>query len=146
PVVWWISGYVREERENCCDDGVVEVCGDRVAYADALATLEEARAELLQFAFAASGGPLLRRIRRLLGAADQIGPASARQLTGLSLLGLGLGLILTGVCVLLCPAKYSATARIKLEQTHPTIPDQAVQPLGSYDPYLIQREFEVIQS
>src|SRR5438132_1108681 len=39
PAVWWISRCVREERENCCDDLVVKVCGDRLAYARALATL-----------------------------------------------------------------------------------------------------------
>ena len=30
PVAWWISRCIREERENCCDDLVIEVCGDRL--------------------------------------------------------------------------------------------------------------------
>src|SRR5206468_7510728 len=43
PVVWWISHCIREEREHCCDDLVVQVCGDRLAYAKALASLEGSR-------------------------------------------------------------------------------------------------------
>ena len=30
PVAWWISRCIREERENCCDDLVIQVCGDRL--------------------------------------------------------------------------------------------------------------------
>jgi beta-lactamase regulating signal transducer with metallopeptidase domain len=67
PAVWWISRLVREERENCCDDLAVEVCGDRVGYARALATLEELRLTPGTLALAAGGAPLLQRIRRLAG-------------------------------------------------------------------------------
>ncbi|MDB6021053.1 MAG: Peptidase BlaR1 [Pedosphaera sp.] len=67
PAVWWVSRQVRAERENCCDDLAVEVCGDRVAYARALATLEELRLAPAQLALAAAGPPLLPRIRRLAG-------------------------------------------------------------------------------
>ena len=28
PAVWWISGVIRTERENCCDDLVVAQRGD----------------------------------------------------------------------------------------------------------------------
>src|ERR1019366_6969685 len=70
PVAWWISRCVREERENCCDDLVIKVCGDRLAYARALATMEGLRGELPDLAFAASGGSLLNRIRRLFGGVE----------------------------------------------------------------------------
>ena len=43
PAVWWLSHRIRIERENCCDDLAVELCGDRVDYARALADLEELR-------------------------------------------------------------------------------------------------------
>jgi beta-lactamase regulating signal transducer with metallopeptidase domain/Flp pilus assembly secretin CpaC len=66
PAVWWVSRRIREEREHCCDDLAVEVCGDRVGYARALATLEELRPASAQLALAATGAPLLRRIRRLV--------------------------------------------------------------------------------
>ena len=39
PAVWWLSGLVRAERENCCDDAVVALRGDAAGYAAALAAL-----------------------------------------------------------------------------------------------------------
>jgi Zn-dependent protease with chaperone function len=65
PAVWWVSRQVRIERESCCDDLALAVCGDRLGYARALAALEELRAPRL--ALAANGGELLARIRRLAG-------------------------------------------------------------------------------
>jgi len=64
PAVWWVSRRIRIERENCCDDIAAGVTGDRVLYADALATMEELRGQP-RLALAASGGSLLARIRRL---------------------------------------------------------------------------------
>ncbi len=66
PAVWWISRAVRNERENCCDDLAVQIIGDRLAYASALAALEESRTLSLNLALAATGGTLLDRVRRLL--------------------------------------------------------------------------------
>ncbi|MDB6018358.1 MAG: TonB domain/peptidase domain protein [Pedosphaera sp.] len=71
PAVWWVSRRIRHERENCCDDLAVRVCGDRAVYARALATLEELRATPPQLALAANGAPLLDRIRRLAGRPDK---------------------------------------------------------------------------
>jgi beta-lactamase regulating signal transducer with metallopeptidase domain len=65
PASWWISRRVREERELCCDDVAVSLCGDRVLYASALADLEALRAEPA-LALAATDGSLLFRVRRLL--------------------------------------------------------------------------------
>lgn len=67
PAVWWVSRQIREEREHCCDDIAVKICGDPVAYARALATLEEMRPASAQLVLAANGAPLLQRIQRLLG-------------------------------------------------------------------------------
>src|SRR5262245_32870159 len=36
PAVWWVSRRIRQEREHCCDDLAVAVCGDACAYARAL--------------------------------------------------------------------------------------------------------------
>lgn len=66
PAVWWVSGRIREEREHCCDDLAVAVCGDVLVYAGALAKLEEMRGQTSEPALAASGGDLLSRIRRLI--------------------------------------------------------------------------------
>jgi beta-lactamase regulating signal transducer with metallopeptidase domain len=67
PAVWWVSAQVRRERENCCDDLAVGVCGDRLDYARALADLEGLRVPASPLVLAASGGSLVERIRRLVG-------------------------------------------------------------------------------
>jgi beta-lactamase regulating signal transducer with metallopeptidase domain len=66
PAVWWASRMVREERENCCDDCVVGITGDARVYAATLAALEHRRAPAAEAAVAATGGSLMKRIRRLL--------------------------------------------------------------------------------
>src|SRR6202007_2795286 len=43
PAVWWLSNRIRAEREHCCDDIAVALCGDPVEYAEALAELESHR-------------------------------------------------------------------------------------------------------
>ena len=66
PAVWWLSGRVRTEREDACDDIAVTVCGDRAEYAAALATLETRRGSDYAPALAAAHGSLVTRIRRIL--------------------------------------------------------------------------------
>ncbi|HUO30754.1 MAG TPA: GWxTD domain-containing protein [Bryobacteraceae bacterium] len=66
PATWWISRVIRAERENCCDDVAVAVSGDAHEYAVALAALEENRWSGRTPAVAATGGSLVKRIRRLL--------------------------------------------------------------------------------
>jgi beta-lactamase regulating signal transducer with metallopeptidase domain len=70
PGVWWIGRRIRAERENCCDDLAIAACGNRVVYARALTALEEVRSGYPRFAMAATTGPLLSRVRRLLGKDD----------------------------------------------------------------------------
>jgi beta-lactamase regulating signal transducer with metallopeptidase domain len=64
PAVWWVSDQVRAEREHCCDDLAISVCGDRVVYAAALADL--AAMTTPRLALAASDGSLVARVRRIL--------------------------------------------------------------------------------
>ena len=68
PAVWWVSRRMREEREHCCDDLVVQVCGDAQLYASALVEMERLRPATPRLALAAtgSGGSLLTRVRRLI--------------------------------------------------------------------------------
>lgn len=63
PAMWWISRQARQEREHCCDDLAIRVCGDRKLYAGTLLTLEEHRA--LALLPSAAGGDLLARVRRI---------------------------------------------------------------------------------
>ncbi len=73
PAVWWLSRRIRIEREHCCDDLAVSLCGDPYTYARALADLEGLRSEAGGLALAATGGSLLHRVRRLLGAPSHAG-------------------------------------------------------------------------
>jgi HEAT repeat protein/beta-lactamase regulating signal transducer with metallopeptidase domain len=68
PAVWWVSRRIREEREHCCDDLVVRVCGDPHLYATALVGMERIRSTTPRLALAATGGggSLLKRVRRLI--------------------------------------------------------------------------------
>ena len=65
PMVWWLSSKIRAERENCCDDIVVDVCEDRCEYVRALMKMETAKQPAL--AMAAAGGSLVLRVRRIVG-------------------------------------------------------------------------------
>jgi uncharacterized protein (TIGR03435 family) len=66
PAIWWLSARIRTEREHCCDDIAVEVCGDPIVYAEALTELASWAMVGSPLALAATGGSLLTRIRRLL--------------------------------------------------------------------------------
>jgi len=69
PAVWWVSRRIRVERENCCDDEAIRVCGDAVGYARALTLLEQRRSAPL-LATGISTSPLAARVLRLLGLAE----------------------------------------------------------------------------
>jgi beta-lactamase regulating signal transducer with metallopeptidase domain len=89
PATWWVSRQVREERERCCDDVAVELCGDPAGYVRALAELEALRAAPA-LALSATGGSLLGRARRLLAARDARRPsASVAGAVALALLACG---------------------------------------------------------
>jgi uncharacterized protein (TIGR03435 family) len=65
PAVWWVSRQMRLERELCCDDEAVRVCGDAGAYARALVTM--ARLQVPTMAMGSAGGSLSDRVRHLMG-------------------------------------------------------------------------------
>jgi uncharacterized protein (TIGR03435 family) len=81
PAVWWVSARIRTEREHCCDEVAVEVCGDAAGYAAALAELETWRTGRTTLALAATGGSLLERVRRLLGVSSDDAPRSFSGMT-----------------------------------------------------------------
>ena len=71
PAIWWLSRRIRQEREHCCDDLAISVCGDVAGYARMLVSVEGLRARVPQASVAASGGSLVERIRRLLPSPEQ---------------------------------------------------------------------------
>jgi hypothetical protein len=64
PAVWWLSRRIRLERELCCDDRVVALCGNPIVYVEALAKVE-ALQRVPNLVLAATGSNLMLRIRRL---------------------------------------------------------------------------------
>jgi beta-lactamase regulating signal transducer with metallopeptidase domain len=69
PAAWWISRRIRIERENCCDDLAVSVCGNALQYARALTQLEQLRAADAALV-ASTGGSLFARVRRIVGMSE----------------------------------------------------------------------------
>lgn len=88
PAVWWISRQVRVERENCCDDLAVAVCGNPIQYARALTRLEELRASALPVVVAANGGSLLERIRRIAAGRAEGTTSSSRWAAAVAMLAI----------------------------------------------------------
>ena len=97
PAVWWLNKRIRAEREHCCDEMAVSVCGNAVEYARALTLMEEwRRAPVL--AMAANRGPLTERIVRVLGL----------KTLGAGMRGIGLtGSILCLSAALLCRKRFA---------------------------------------
>lgn len=108
PAVWWVSSRIRIERENCCDDLAVHVCGNSLQYARALTCLEETRHSRSDLALAASGGSLMARIARLLGR-PAVDDRRFAWLPGLIALLLVIGVIIPAAIVLASPNTLPAT-------------------------------------
>jgi hypothetical protein len=69
PAVWIISQMIRSERENCCDDNVLQSCGDPILYASALFHLAGYHQSLNKMIPGAGGSDqdqLYNRIKRIL--------------------------------------------------------------------------------
>jgi beta-lactamase regulating signal transducer with metallopeptidase domain len=120
PGVWWIGRRIRSERENCCDDLAIAACGDRVVYARALTALEELRGGYPRFAMAATSGPLLSRVRRLLGKDD---PRRRSLPVWMAL-----------ATVLVAALAVSSGIRLRAQNTAPTPPQPAAAPAAQVVP------------
>ncbi len=130
PAVWWLSRRIRAERENCCDDLAVSLCGDPYSYAQALADLEELRTPGRHLVMAASGGSLVRRVRRLLGAPSHAGRAPgwlAGSASVLVLLGLAAGTVTDAFQTPSTPAVVAAPTGPSPAAVIPTAPAIAAQ-------------------
>jgi beta-lactamase regulating signal transducer with metallopeptidase domain len=109
PAIWWLGKRIREERENCCDDVAVAICGSPLTYAHALARLAESRVAP-QMAMAANRGPLAARVARLLGVDHSSGARRGANLSA--------GLLCLSAALLAGSALIGA-ARIVYAQTTP---------------------------
>ncbi|MCR8558415.1 M48 family metalloprotease [Mucilaginibacter sp. BJC16-A38] len=92
PCAQLINRIINEERENCCDDLVVEATADPIIYAKALLKLEQTRQNDWQLALAATGKKyhLLNRIERIMKTKKQI-PSLRPTLLAMLILTVGIG-------------------------------------------------------
>jgi beta-lactamase regulating signal transducer with metallopeptidase domain len=118
PAVWWVSGQIRKERENCCDDLAVLACGDVLGYATALLNLEEQRGRAPQLALAATGSNLVGRVRRLLGKSEWQ-PGTRTVMVPLVLASLSLAVVTLSAQPPAAPAAAATVASPASSQTAP---------------------------
>ncbi len=93
PAVWWVSRRIREEREHCCDDVAVRVCGNNMAYARALASLAGLAMVPSGMAVAATSG-LFRRVQRIVGAPEKRAFGAGPSFAAISAFAVVLGMAL----------------------------------------------------
>jgi beta-lactamase regulating signal transducer with metallopeptidase domain/ankyrin repeat protein len=96
PAVWVLSGWVRWEREHCCDQIVVQHTGRALDYADALFLLAGTTAAPVAQASCMAEHHLVERIRRILNPEDRTMKLSRAALglaSGLLLLPAFLGIL-----------------------------------------------------
>lgn len=86
PAIWWVTRRIRIEREHCCDDFAVSLCGSATLYVEALASLETWKGTHMH-ALAANGGTLKDRAARLLGSPTNPRRFSLSAMAGLAFLG-----------------------------------------------------------
>ncbi len=141
PAVWWVSSWIREDREQCCDEVALATCGNAALYAEALARLEEMRIPGAKLSLAASDGSLLGRVRWILGMGWD--PAAKRRVVGNALLVLGvMGLTAVGLAWSYAPSLYSATVRFIYHPTGLDAKDAAAGTGNGASPYQLQTEME----
>jgi beta-lactamase regulating signal transducer with metallopeptidase domain len=115
PAVWWLNQRIRAEREHCCDDVAVSLCGNPVEYARALTLMEEWRTAPA-LAMAANRGPLSDRIFRVLG---------------LKPIGAGTrGIGLTGGVLCLTAALVAGNALLGIAYPKPVVHASQISPAG----------------
>lgn len=81
PFARLLTSIIRKERENCCDDMVLQFCYEPATYARALLSLEQNRINTNALALAATGKDkyfLLNRVKRILGNEQVSNPFSQR--------------------------------------------------------------------
>lgn len=93
PVVWWLSGVIRREREHCCDDLAIHACGTHpLVFAKALVSVQEqasARPQLaLALGFASRRQQLLFRVQRILQPSSNKSNKMERSIASMLLLAL----------------------------------------------------------
>ena len=131
PAVWWVSKRIRAERENCCDDMAVTLCGgDRLLVARALFALEEQRsAPMLRVA--ANGGSLRERIRRLVAPTSGAACPAEAGWAGVGLSAAAIGLVAMAWLVGPTQARVDEPPRAERPTLQEGVLNEGSQPVAS---------------
>jgi bla regulator protein BlaR1 len=147
PAIWWLSDRVRAEREHCCDDIALSVCGDKMSLAHALVKVAEwQHTPGFAMAFASKKPLLLQRVQRVLG----LTPKPARMLGNLPVMLLALSLVI-GVSVYTVAQKSEKqketkkvtkqTARKQTAKANP-LPDPEMEMAIASEPFELDEKIE----
>lgn len=143
PVVRWVSNQARVEREQCCDDMVVALHGNPLAYARALTELESLRHPQDTLLLGANGGQVLDRIHRLLGRSAASVPAAWSPLLLAACLVLAGGLISTSPIKTVWRGALTAQYSLSGQQVE-TAPADKTMPVSVQPTHIAQ--IQTIQS
>jgi len=93
PAVLWVSGLIKTERENCCDDLALAQNNDKLSYIRALVSCEEYQATVPPYAMGLSGtrNTLLHRVKRMASNSNYSLNLFEKTVLAVGLVVLGLG-------------------------------------------------------
>jgi beta-lactamase regulating signal transducer with metallopeptidase domain len=112
PAIWWVCRRVRIEREHCCDDFAVSMCGDATLYVEALTSLKISKA-MPVLVLAAGNSRLKERVARLLDV-----PSNSRKISPSAMIGL---LFICAVAASATMARNSKDGSTETVAQHPHI-------------------------
>ena len=137
PAIWWLSDRIRAEREHCCDDIAVSVCGDKMSLAHALVKVAEwQHTPGFAMAFASKKPLLLQRVQRVLG----LNPKPARTLGNLPVMLFALSMVI-GVSVY-AVAQKSDKQKAKKSVQHTAKKKQSTHKYAARDFSVVSDKFE----
>jgi len=120
PGIRWIAALIREEREACCDDMVLQRTPQKITYLEALVHFEEQRTGAFTSAIAFTGNRhhLRNRIERMIS-------LNNKTLTSMEKIFLGAGLIVTGLLMVAFTQHNPVVAKtVAFQPVYDTIPAQ----------------------
>lgn len=93
PAVLWVSGLIKTERENCCDDLAIAQNNNKINYIRALVSCEEYQASMPAYAMGLLGGKntLLHRVKRMVSNKNYSLNLFEKTVLAICLVVLGLG-------------------------------------------------------
>ncbi len=144
PVVWIISENVRQEREKCCDDFAVRVCGKISLYARALAGLSEMQisSPIPSVAITGNRNNIVHRVERLINNKKMKKNTTERIVAGLVLMTTALIITLsTGASL-----KPSALSYMQTQIELPYLDGKADIPPAEPEPVIEPAELSPVRS